>query len=1137
MINFKNLPLRIKIFLVSLCTIAFLLTSYFFNFNQQQKRNALTERSANNAQLMRYHLTADMMHDAVRSDCYTMIYVDGAEEYELAALNLKLHLSILDQNFALAQKQNPLPEIAEALEKANINMLRYKAIALLISNERAQHLSANPKHFEQISTEFNHLFTSAESEMSNISIAIDNDSKNIRAEKTEQASKYNTMELTLLLIFVSIIALSLWLLQHTIIKPIEQMQRTIQNIEEGENVFYSEIQQSDEVGAMSSSLSSVVASLNNIKKLAEQISEVRDNSSSDFHIFNNKGEIHGALMYIKQLLAQRTEQTAAALKDAKEKNDEAIAINEELQSSQEELMLNLNYVQQINNQLADKEKTIAEQSAYQQALLEGTEYTVISTYPNGIIKTFNAAAEKLLGYSAEEMIDKSSPAIFHDLQEVVARAAVLSSELQQDIQPGFDAFVAKSRLGAADSNEWTYIHRDGTRFPVLLSITTLRNEQQEIIGYLGTAMDLSAQKKQEAALRDSEEELQKFFDLALDFMCIANVNGTFEKMNSMFSKALGYAPNELQGQAFAQYIHPDDLEATFKVVESLSTGALLVNFINRYRCKNGAYITLLWSAAPDISTGKLYATARDVTEQKENERILLQNNQELSTLRYALDQLAIVATTDVKGNITTVNDKFSEISKYSKEELLGKNHRILNSGHHPKEFFIELWKTISSGEIWRNEVCNRDKFGKLYWVDTIIVPILSEDKKPEQYIAIRHDITARKKSEKLMFINLELQKEKDVAENSARVKSEFLANMSHEIRTPMNGFIGMIDLLEHNTHPTPLQMEYLETIKSSSKSLLTIINDILDLSKLEAGKSTLLLAPLNTQSTIHQIKELFKAKALEKKLNIQSECGEGLPDFILSDATRLTQVLSNFVSNAIKFTEKGSVTIKTEVIATYKSKIKIKFSVIDTGIGMKENELQSLFQAFNQLDSSSLKKYEGTGLGLAISKQIVELFNGEVGVESEFGKGSTFWFTIETESTENPLNNNNNNNNAALQKMHLKVLLVDDKSVNIIVARTMLMSLGCNVKTAKNGFEAVEAFAKEAFDVVLMDIQMPIMDGVQATKEIKSKYPSMTPIIALTANAMEGDREKYLSLGLDDYLSKPLELDTLREKLLEIKRK
>ena len=213
----------------------------------------------------------------------------------------------------------------------------------------------------------------------------------------------------------------------------------------------------------------------------------------------------------------------------------------------------------------------------------------------------------------------------------------------------------------------------------------------------------------------------------------------------------------------------------------------------------------------------------------------------------------------------------------------------------------------------------------------------------------------------------------------------------------------------------------------------------------------------------------------------------------------------------------------------------LKISVIDSGIGMKENEIQQLFKAFNQLDSSSAKQYEGTGLGLAICKQIVNLFNGEVGVESEFGKGSTFWFTIETEAVtmtqpETPLHSIKSNA-PTLEKINLHVLLVDDKHVNIVVCRTMLMSLGCTVKTAKDGLEAIEAFGKEKFDLVLMDIQMPRMDGVQATKKIKETFSDVPPIIALTANAMAGDEEKYLAEGLDDYLAKPIELEALRKKL------
>jgi two-component system aerobic respiration control sensor histidine kinase ArcB len=376
---------------------------------------------------------------------------------------------------------------------------------------------------------------------------------------------------------------------------------------------------------------------------------------------------------------------------------------------------------------------------------------------------------------------------------------------------------------------------------------------------------------------------------------------------------------------------------------------------------------------------------------------------------------------------------------------------------------------------------------------------------------------------------------KEVAESSKKIKEDFLANMSHEIRTPMNGVIGMIDLLEKNTNPSVLQLEYLETIKSSSHSLLTIINDILDLSKLEANKMSLLLSPTSTHRAIHHVKELFRAKAQEKNISVVSEYGEGVPEHILADGTRLKQVLSNYISNAIKFTDKGSVTVKIEVLSQHDKKMILKFSVIDSGIGMKENEIQQLFKAFNQLDSSSAKQYEGTGLGLAICKQIVSLFNGEVGVESDYGKGSTFWFTIETEAVtmtqpETPLHTIKSDA-PTLEKINLHVLLVDDKHVNIVVCRTMLMSLGCTVKTAKDGLEAIEAFGKEKFDVVLMDIQMPRMDGVQATKKIKETFSDVPPIIALTANAMAGDEEKYLAEGLDDYLAKPIELEALRKKL------
>lgn len=370
---------------------------------------------------------------------------------------------------------------------------------------------------------------------------------------------------------------------------------------------------------------------------------------------------------------------------------------------------------------------------------------------------------------------------------------------------------------------------------------------------------------------------------------------------------------------------------------------------------------------------------------------------------------------------------------------------------------------------------------------------------------------------------------KNEAEFAAKFRSDFLSNMSHEIRTPMNGVIGMIDVLERDTDLNILQKEYLETIKNSSKSLLTIINDILDLSKMEAGKMNLLIKPMFPINAINEIINLFQAKIKEKGLEFSFKINGDIPSCIMSDEVRLKQVLSNLISNAIKFTSKGKIGI--ELTGYHKNDaFFLLFEVYDSGIGMKKDEIQHLFGAFNQLDSSSTKRYEGTGLGLAISKKIVELLGGDISVQSEFGKGSKFCFSIQSEICETEEGPKPNIRSIPQStEFDLNVLLVDDKNVNLIVARTMLLKLGCRVTTAKDGYDAVEKYEKQKFDLILMDIQMPKMNGIEATKIIKEKSEKAPPIIALTANTMEGDKEKYISSGLDDYMAKPLTLDALTE--------
>ncbi|HTR37275.1 MAG TPA: ATP-binding protein [Bryobacteraceae bacterium] len=443
----------------------------------------------------------------------------------------------------------------------------------------------------------------------------------------------------------------------------------------------------------------------------------------------------------------------------------------------------------------------------------------------------------------------------------------------------------------------------------------------------------------------------------------------------------------------------------------------------------------------------------------------------------------------------------------------------------------------------------------------------------DQWIAIVRNITARKAGEqKLQQYAQELERKNEelesaviTAREATRMKSRFLANMSHEIRTPMNGVLGMTDFLL-GTDLSGEQREYAESIKRSADSLLGLINDILDLSRIEAGKLPVEHVAFPLRASVEETAAFFAKQARSKGLEFQTAISASLPREAVGDAGRIRQILTNLLGNAIKFTERGRVNLTVEPVSQTKDTFKVKFVVQDTGIGIPHSQHDRLFESFTQADDSSTRKYGGTGLGLAISKQLVELLGGTIGVESEPGRGSRFWFTLSLgkaapaekpapqpvlraaaqprpvdahpapvpvpalastatarpQPAEKPVGASNR-----------RILVAEDNEINQKIALRLLQKLGLDADAVVNGKEAVEAVEKRKYDLVLMDCQMPGMDGFEATAMIRSREGQQRhlPICALTANAMEGDRERCLAAGMDDYLSKPVGLEKLREAL------
>ncbi len=491
-------------------------------------------------------------------------------------------------------------------------------------------------------------------------------------------------------------------------------------------------------------------------------------------------------------------------------------------------------------------------------------------------------------------------------------------------------------------------------------------------------------------------------------------------------------------------------------------------------------------------------------------------NKQVKEHQFALDQHAIVSATDTDGKIIFANTKFIEVSGYSEKELIGEDHNILNSRIHDDDFFKNMYKTLSSGNVWHGEICNKNKWDNLYWVDATIVPLLDNKGKPYQYISIRTDITDKKASEH------QLIEAKNKAETAVLAKSEFFASMSHEIRTPMNGVLGMLGLMMR-TELNTRQKHYATLARSSADSLLAIIDDILDLSKIEAGKIELEILDFNLREQLGIFAESMAYRAQDKGLEMVLDVTGIEHSMVKGDPSRLRQILTNLVGNAIKFTEQGEITVKAKIKKHNDSEWIFNCEVSDSGIGIPADKVGNLFDTYSQVDSSTTRKFGGTGLGLAIVKQLSRLMNGSVKVKSQFGKGSTFIFEVRLGVSSL--------SNIVIPQQDIsgkQILIVDDNPTNLEVLIGQLEHWGASTVSATNGTEALEILENKYtekvnyFDIAILDMGMPDMDGAELGQKIRDNtIYNQLKLVMMTSMAGSGDISKFKDIGFSAYFPKP----------------
>ena len=723
----------------------------------------------------------------------------------------------------------------------------------------------------------------------------------------------------------------------------------------------------------------------------------------------------------------------------------------------------------------------------------------------GVCIEQNSAAELMFGYTQEEAVGLN---------------------LTEWISPEDRPTVLKHILSGDESPyEVTALRKDGTTFPCEIQGRQATIEDKAI--RFTALRDITNRKKAEEELRDSEERHRLIFEHSPLGIIRFNKEGRIIDCNNKFTELMGANKDVILGFNSLKN-GPAKMSETLKKALNGCTS----HYEDAYTSVTGgktSYIKALFNPVdPEKIPTEVIATIEDITDRKVVEGRLAASEERF--------RLMAENAKDVIYRFSLADEKYEYISSacqkvmgYEPEDFYADYTLMIKIVNEPWQSMLsENWPNLMKGEVAPVvEYKITHKSGEIKWMQQTNILLTDSSGKAIAIEGIIRDITDLKSA----LEKVELEKAR--AESASNTKSEFLANMSHEIRTPLNGIMGMLQLLQAD-NLSQKQVEYITAAMQASKRLNNVLSDILDLARVEAGKLSIQNTEFNPLKTMQHIYDMFRVTAQHSGLELNLEIALGVPEKIIGDDLRLQQILSNLVGNALKFTEKGSVTISAQKIQISRpDKTSILFIVSDTGAGIPDEQLNKLFESFTQASEGYTREHQGVGLGLAICKQLVTLMNGSISIESHMGIGSSFYVSIPF--TNSPAASISDEKKELPEKTlplsGCKILVAEDERINRLYTKRYLESMGCYVETAENGQQTLNILSYKDFDLVLMDVQMPVMNGVEATEAIRKgeagAHNKRIPIVAITAYAMENDKNNFKQSGMDDYIAKPVEQEEL----------